>query len=663
MAWTPGHQLKSRPFVVDCILGEGGFGITYKVHHQALNQDFVIKTPNARLQNDPDYPKYLNRFIQEGQRVAKICHDPHPYIVRVTDLFEEAGIHCLVMDYVPGESLWKYVQNQGALSEAQAVRYIRQIGDALRVVHQAGLVHRDATPLNIMVRSPEKAVLIDFGIAKGLIPTTSTTTDKAGNQGFAPYEQIGLGSREVMVDVYTLAASLYYAVTGQRPVGSFGRKLFNAELVPPQQHIPGLSDATNQAILLGMALEPEDRPQSMEAWLELLPLPSAPKPPRTVPRRTPLPTPQMLASTVPETPLPPQPPISVPNQPNPTNPRKQPLILTRRRLLQFAGWTGAGLGMTGLIRFFDRNSSTSPTSVPVTPDAPILKKGDPISTTKFSFDVVTVDAKGTIVEEKTGEAGFFREGLGNDVTLDMVAIPEGTFQMGSPETEEGHEDNESPQHQVTVKPFFLGKYPITQAQWQAVANLPQVNQELDPDPSRFKGADRPVEQVSWYDCVEFCERLSQYTGRDYRLPSEAEWEYACRAGTTTPFHFGETITTHLANYDGNYTYSAGAKGKYREETTPVGSFQVADAFGLYDMHGNVWEWCLDQWHDSYEGAPSDGQAWIIDNNNDNHSRLLRGGSWSFYPRYCRCALRGWDTPGFRLYNYGFRVVCGAAWTP
>jgi formylglycine-generating enzyme required for sulfatase activity len=599
----------------------------------------------------------LNRFIQEGQRVAKICHDPHPHIVRVTDLFEEAGIHCLVMDYVPGESLWKYVQNQGALSEEQAVRYIRQIGEALRVVHKAGLVHRDATPLNIMVRSPEKAVLIDFGIAKGLVPTTSTTTNQAGNRAFAPYEQMVRGSRKITVDVYTLAASLYYVVTGQRPMDSFTRKLDDAELIPPQQLISGLSHATNQAILSGMALEAKDRPQSMEAWLELLPLPPEPKPSRTFPKQNPPPTPQMLASTIPETPLPPQPPIPVPNQPNPTNPRKQPLILTRRCWLQFAGWTGAGLGMTGLIQIFGRNSSTSPESVLVTPDAPTLKKGDPISTTQFSFNVVNVDAQGTVVKKNTGDAGFFRESLGNDVTLDMVAIPEGTFEMGSPETEEGHEDDESPQHLVTVQPFFLGKYPITQVQWQAVANLPQVNQALDPDPSRFKGADRPVEQVSWYDCVEFCERLSQYTGRDYRLPSEAEWEYACRAGTTTPFHFGETITTDLANYN-----RAGAKGKYREETTPVGSFQVANAFGLYDMHGNVWEWCLDQWHDSYEGAPSDGQAWVT-NDNDNHSRrLLRGGSWLNYPSYCRCANRIRSSPDNKAYHFGFRVVCGAAWT-
>ncbi|MFM6844614.1 MAG: formylglycine-generating enzyme family protein, partial [Dolichospermum sp.] len=171
-------------------------------------------------------------------------------------------------------------------------------------------------------------------------------------------------------------------------------------------------------------------------------------------------------------------------------------------------------------------------------------------------------------------ARFFTENLGNNIKLEMVLIPEGTFMMGSPENEEGSTDDEIPQHEVTIKPFSMGKYPITQAQWQAVAALPQVNQELKPNLSRFKGDGStsltnhcPVERVSWHDAVEFCARLSNYTKRPYRLPSEAEWEYACRAGTTTPFHFGDTITTELANYDGNYTYGDGPKGVYRGETT------------------------------------------------------------------------------------------------
>ncbi|MEW6497794.1 MAG: formylglycine-generating enzyme family protein [Cyanobacteriota bacterium] len=272
-----------------------------------------------------------------------------------------------------------------------------------------------------------------------------------------------------------------------------------------------------------------------------------------------------------------------------------------------------------------------------------------------------LNAELTINRRQEQDWGF-TEDLGNGVELEMVAIPEGSFVMGSPEDEPERSSNESPQHTVTLKSFFLGKYPVTQAQWKAVAALPQVNRELNPDLSSFKGENRPVETVSWYDAIEFCDRLSQKTGRQYRLPSEAEWEYACRAGTTTSFHFGETITPELANYDGEYTYGAGVKGDYREETTPVGSFGVANAFGLYDMHGNVWEWCADQWHENYEGAPTDGRAWLDENDNYNQIRVLRGGSWNNNPRLCRSASRINGDAGYWYDPFGFRVVCAAAKT-
>ena len=291
----------------------------------------------------------------------------------------------------------------------------------------------------------------------------------------------------------------------------------------------------------------------------------------------------------------------------------------------------------------------------------------------FHFEVASVEFKSLIdkwlssqpltIRKSPQQAWNFIENLGNGVQLEMVQIPKGSFLMGSPTKELEKTDDERPQHRVTVPPFFMGKYPVTQAQWKTVANLPQVNRKLYPDPSRFKGANRPVEQVSWYDAVEFCARLSQKTGTIYRLPSEAEWEYACRARTTTPFHFGETITTDLANYSGNDTYAAGSKGIYRQETTSVGSFGVANAFGLYDMHGNVWEWCADPWHDSYQGAPADGTVW--DKNcteGDNQTRLLRGGSWSHDPRFCRSAFRSRNAPDDHNTKSGFRVVCVAAWT-
>jgi formylglycine-generating enzyme required for sulfatase activity len=293
-------------------------------------------------------------------------------------------------------------------------------------------------------------------------------------------------------------------------------------------------------------------------------------------------------------------------------------------------------------------------------------------TNKFDFEVATIELKKPLlnigkpqlnIKRQRQEAEYFPEKLGDNHTLEMVSIPGGTFIMGSPPKELEHQKNESPQHSVTVQPFFMGKYPITQAQWRFVAQLRPVNKELKPDPSNFKGDNRPVEQVSWKDAVEFCLRLSQYTGRTYSLPSEAQWEYACRAGTTTPFHFGETITTDLANYDGNYAYGQGSEGVYREETTAVGSFGVANNFGLYDMHGNVLEWCLDDWHDDYKGAPTDGSPWFNsdDKLSDKSGRaVMRGGSWISNPQFCRSASRFNNVRGerdFINYNIGFRVVC------
>ena len=247
------------------------------------------------------------------------------------------------------------------------------------------------------------------------------------------------------------------------------------------------------------------------------------------------------------------------------------------------------------------------------------------------------------------------EGLGDALALDMVLVPAGKFIMGSPDDESERDESEGPLHEVTLRSFFMGRYPVTQAQWKAVAAIDKIEMDLDPDPSNFKGANLPVEQVSWYEAVEFCKRLKKHTQRPYRLPSEAEWEYACRAGTTTPFAFGKTLTTDAANYDGNQTYNDGPEGEYRKQTTPVDEFDLANAFGLCDMHGNVDEWCADHWHSNYEDAPTNGSAWLTAD--ETSSRVLRGGSWSFIPRYCRSATRYDVRPDFRDYRVGFRVCC------
>jgi serine/threonine protein kinase len=882
MVWIAGQQLQGGKYVIEQILGQGGFGITYKARHALLNNLVVIKTPNESLHHDPEYSKYVKRFIDEGQRLEKLSEKQHPNIVRVRDLFNEGGTYCLVMDFVQGDSLFKLIQKRGALPTQEALQYIIQIGEALKVVHQAGLVHRDAHPGNIMIQQDGKAVLIDFGIAGETMPTT-VSSRFFGNPGFAPHEQMR-GDRKPYVDVYSLAASLYYAITAKRPTESFQRKAYNMPLVSPQEHISSISNELNQAILKGMEVEPENRPQTMQEWLKLLTdevvtiwksgyqlqngkytiendiaqggfgitylardennqpvviktlnetvqrrpdfaklqqdflneavklakckhshvvkvrevfpegqlwciameyiegehladrvqrlgvLPEAEalgyieqigealtvvhqngllhrdvKPaniivryhkreavlidfgiarefmpdltqihtpylshcfapieqyqtvaprgaytdvyalaatlyflltnrlPPVAPNRatgTVLKSPQQINSSISDRvnqailkgmELEPEnrpqtmqewleslkePPVvvvapinnhpQINNNPQVNNNQQTLVKPSRRKFIQTVGWMGAGLGVTvtvgKLITDTSREQSTSPKE---------------LSLQTFNFETVTVDAKGTITNRRNGEAKYFVEDLGNGVTLEMVQIPGGTFKMGSPQGEVGRNANENPQHQVTVPRFFMGRYEVTQAQYQAI---------MGTNPAYFKGEKLPVETVSWNDAVEFCQKLSQKTGRTYRLPSEAEWEYACRAGTTTPFSFGETITPDLVNYDGTSTYASAPKGQNRQKTTPVGSFPP-NPFGLYDMHGNVWELCQDHYHDNYNGAPTDGRAWVSDNTN---FRLLRGGCWGDYPKICRSASRynyGREERAYVPQVIGFRVVC------
>jgi formylglycine-generating enzyme required for sulfatase activity len=266
--------------------------------------------------------------------------------------------------------------------------------------------------------------------------------------------------------------------------------------------------------------------------------------------------------------------------------------------------------------------------------------------------LVRVGSEWQTKTEQITVSGYEQE-LAKGLAITMVQIPAGSFQMGSPGTEAERADDEGPQHRVQLQSFFLGQTPVTQVQWQVVAGWPKQQLELEPQPSRFQEPNRPVERVSWNDAVEFCRRLSARTGRDYGLPSEAQWEYACRAGGTTPFAFGETLTPELANYDWTETYASGPKGVSRQQTTEVGSFP-ANAWGLHDMHGNVWELCLDFWNGSYGGAPADGSAWTV---GMRSSRLLRGGSWGSHPRDCRSAFRSLNLPDNRDFYFGFRVCC------
>jgi formylglycine-generating enzyme required for sulfatase activity len=297
----------------------------------------------------------------------------------------------------------------------------------------------------------------------------------------------------------------------------------------------------------------------------------------------------------------------------------------------------------------------------------------------FGFDVMTTDERGRMMGKRVETARYFQVELPGGMQMDLVQVPTGGFMMGTLESDlvavkqgssRGVEKKdlnydivesyirrvnwESPRHMVNVPGFYMSKFEITQAQWRAVASLPRVNTDLLSDPSSFKGSNLPVETITWDEAIEFCERLTRATGRRFRLPTEAEWEYAARAGTNTPFNFGDSIKTDWANFQGKFPYNNSPKGEFRETTVAVGTLGLPNAFGLYDMHGNVWEWCSDVWNENYEGAPVDGKSW--DTGKISYLRIIRGGAWDSFGGECRSNSRNRMTATIRLNSIGLRVV-------
>jgi formylglycine-generating enzyme required for sulfatase activity len=265
----------------------------------------------------------------------------------------------------------------------------------------------------------------------------------------------------------------------------------------------------------------------------------------------------------------------------------------------------------------------------------------------ISFETVTLDSRGSLIARVQCQARVITMDLGSGVTLDLAAVPAGSFQMGS--RHEGGYADERPVHPVFLSAFWLGRGLVTQAQWQSVmGKLPGY---------RFHGADLPVDNICWKEAADFCARLSKKTGQRYELPSEAQWEYACRAGTLTPFSFGETITTDFVNYVGEHTFRDEPPGIYRHGPTPAGTFPP-NPWGLFDMHGNMWEFCADAWYDDYTGAPVDGSPRATGHRERGASafRAARGGSWHEIPAHCRSAIRLKVEENDRMEFYGLRVM-------
>jgi eukaryotic-like serine/threonine-protein kinase len=610
-----GKILRNR-YKITKILGSGGFGNTYIAQDLELPNHTHCVVKHLKPNSDPAVLQIVSRLFESEAQVLYRLGNDSDQIPRLFAHFEEQGEFYLVQEFVDGEDLSKEIIPGQRLSEKEVTKLLQEILEVLAVVHQKNIIHRDIKPANLMRRHQDgKIVLIDFGAVKELNTmmvnsqgeTSFTVTVRT--PGYISSEQ-AVGQPKLCSDVYAVGMLGISALTGIQP-HQLPTDPNNGEVI--WRNWANVSDKLAVVLSKMVSYHFRERYASAgEALQALQQLQSQGR--QAIPIK-----------------------IIFPNW-------------SRRQVIKTAGWLAGGFGLAviGNRLLFCSNSGEITNTIQANTIQGLQT---------FTFETVTVNAQGNIINRSQGKARYFAEDLGNGVSLEMVQIPGGTFTMGSPPTEARRSKNEGPQRQVTVPGFFVGKYPVTQAQYQAI---------MGTNPARFQGEKRPVEMVSWDDAVEFCEKLSQKTGRKYRLPKEVEWEYACRAGTTTPFYFGETITTDLVNYNGNVSYSSAPKGEFREETTDVGIFPP-NSFGLYDMHGNIWEWCQDVRNISYH---NEGIIIVIilrlimtifrffGGKSESNMRILCGGSWQSRPSSCRSASRGVASKHYRgsIPDCGFRVV-------
>lgn len=601
-------------------LGGGGFAITYLARDtmQPSKPLCVVK----QLRPNQTGSRVIDFFNQEAAILEKL--GKHPQIPQLLAHFQEDDNLYIVQEFIQGQDLTKEISPQKCFSETYVKKLLQEVLEVLSFVHQNGVIHRDIKPQNLMRRQEDgKISLIDFGAVKELGTLKVDTQGEIkssvviGTPGYMPNEQ-SLGKPCLASDVYAVGMIAIQALTGLQP--------FELEENPQNGEVIWLDKVQVSQDLAQLITKMVRRHHSLryscakDVLQELL---TVGEPTTIAPTELNPPIPPLI--TIPKFQVITPKPQSIKTRTAISKRRtiispsksKSPINLSRRETIQFLGLAAGGWLVSTLgkelfkIAFFDK--------------------------------VVTVNSNGNIINSHPVNAKYFREYIGSGVSLEMTEIPGGEFLMGSPENEKKRNKSEEPSHKVVIEPFFLGKFAVTQAQYKAI---------MGNNPSKYKGKKHPVETVTWNDAIEFCKKLTKKTKRKYRLPSEAEWEYACRAGTKTPFHFGETITTDLVNYDGGYTYASEPQSKDRKQIVEVGSFPP-NAFGLYDMHGNVWEWCQDIWHENYYGAPSDGSAWIGDSK--SNLRVLRGGSWFHSPANCRSASR--FAYARKTHTYGFRVAC------
>ena len=658
----------NRRYRLERLIAQGGMGEVWQATDLATHAELghsaqvALKILPPRLTENSLHAKLL---IEEAARARQLAHQ---HIVRVYDWAQDpaTGSYFIIMECLDGEDLDTLLARVGRLDPARALEVLAPVAAALDYAWERHhLVHRDIKPANVFIARGGDVKLLDFGIAAraragGLALEAPASS---GTAGYRAPEATGTGGEpDRGLDVYAVAVMLYRMLAGALPIG--------ADPARPA----ALNDAQWAVLRAGFAQDPARRPPSVTDLLARLQ--AAPVVDGAA---------QAAADAI--------------------DRERAARELAARKLAQAQAEAAAKAQLDRQRREQERAAKQAAEAARAARKEALrqqllerraaeaekarLEREEAqrkLVQAKAAAAYIADQKRARLEEAARAQAvltqlmptpaspvadteGVLRDRfLGGDARgPELVLLPTGRFQMGSPEHERkvameagsqpGWLARELPQHWVGIeKPIAMGRYPVTVGEWRVfVASTGwRPSGETDWDAPGFVQTDRhPVVGVNWFDAIRYVRWLSEATGKSYRLPSEAEWEYACRAGTKTAFSFGDRITTDQANYDGNFTYNGGPRGEYRRGTTPVGTFP-ANPWGLFDMHGNVWEWVQDVVHDNYDGAPLDGSAW--EEGGDQARRILRGGSWLYNPRYLRAALRNGFSAALSNDIVGFRIV-------
>ena len=658
MQLKPGTLLQGGKYRIEKVLGQGGFGITYRAYDMSMETDVAIKeffmkdfcnrsvddssVSVPSLGSVEMVDRYRSKFLLEARRLFKFNHRN---IVRVFNVFEENGTAYYVMEYLSGGSLKDRIP-QGGLPEPDALNYIHQVCDALSYIHSKEISHLDVKPANIMFRDEKDVVLIDFGISKHYDESGGQTssTPVGVSEGYTPVEQYrqgGVSRFSASTDIYSLGATLYKLLSGVTPLGAATRA--SGEPLPP---LPScISPAVCHAVSKAMEIDRAMRPQSVVEFKSLLEQPEVhDEGDETV----------VIGSDKEEV-------------VGPDDFHVDPVPDADKRNLKKWLWPLlAGLAVVAVVLLA--------VSRPVEPDdlssdlsvyKEFLHLGDSLSMHEESLsEAISAYDSASFYEQKYSGSRYSRRFRGTassksdsayerlkrsssynngvlkvgSVEYPMVYVSGGSFDMGatSEQTANNPKSAEYPVHRVTLSGYSIGKYEVTQELWEAV---------MGSNPSYFKGARKPVELVSWDNCQEFIRKLNDLTGANFRLPTEAEWEFAARGGNSSRGYrySGSDSIGNVAWYEdnsGSQTHDVGLKSP--------------NELGIYDMSGNVYEWCSD-WYGSYSSSSQTNPKGPGSGSSRVHRGGNWGGNWVFDAGRCRVSHRSRTSPDLRLINIGLRL--------